>query len=255
MNKLININGIDTSYLDVGQGKIIMLLHGWGASKEAFNPVINGLKDSYRVIALDWPGFGRSQEPPEPWSVDDYVNFFQSFVNKLALSDLTIGAHSFGGRVMIKWAAQKPEILKKLILIDSAGIRPKRTINWYLKVYTYKAVKKIAGLPGLNKLLAPLIKDRQTKAGSEDYRNASPLMKKTMVKVINEDLTAYLPEIAVPTLLIWGNEDTATPLADGQKMESLIPDSGLVVLKPAGHYSYLDQFPQFMRTVMYFMEH
>src|SRR5690554_2567576 len=124
INQVININGLHTSYLDVGQGKTILLVHGWGANKESFNPVIAGLKDSYRVIALDWPGFGASQEPSNPWSVDDYVVFLQSFIDKLELTNLTIGAHSFCGRVMIKWAAKKPHTLDKLVLIDSAGIRP-----------------------------------------------------------------------------------------------------------------------------------
>jgi len=80
-------------------------------------------------------------------------------------------------------------------------------------------------------------------------------MKQTMSKVINEDLMQFMPQIGVPTLLVWGDQDTATPLEDGRQMERLIPGAGLAVLKPAGHYSYLDQLPQFLRTVIYFMEH
>jgi pimeloyl-ACP methyl ester carboxylesterase len=255
MNQSIKIKGQNISYVDVGQGKTVLLLHGWGANKEAFGPVIDGLKDSYRVIALDWPGFGASDEPDRPWTVSDYVDFLQIFIEELALKELIVAAHSFGGRVMIKWAAGKPAALKKLILIDSAGIRPKRSLGWYLRVYSYKAGKRIIKLPLIKQLAGPLLQKKQDQAGSQDYRNASPLMKQTMVRVINEDLTHYLAHIQVPTLLIWGNEDTATPLSDGQTMERLIPDAGLVVLAPAGHYSYLDQYPQFIRTIIYFIEH
>ena len=103
--------------------------------------------------------------------------------------------------------------------------------------------------------MGPLVEARQAKAGSEDYRQASPVMKKTMVNLLNEDMRPLMPEIKAPTLLIWGEGDTATPLSDGQQMEKLIPGSGLAVLKPAGHFSYLDQLPQFLRTLIYFLEH
>lgn len=255
MIQTIRIDEIETSYIDVGQGKILLLLHGWGASKEAFGPVIEDLSSRYRIIALDWPGCGQTKEPPIPWTVDDYRSFLEKFIAALDLQELTALGHSHGGRVLIKWAAAGPASLKKLILVDSAGIPPKRSIEWYLRVYAYKAGKSLLKIPVLGELLAPAIKKRQEKAGSEDYRNASPRMKQTMSKVLREDLRKDMPHIAVPTLLIWGDRDTATPLEDGRMMEKLIPGSGLAVLKPAGHYAYLDQLPQFLRTVTYFMEH
>jgi pimeloyl-ACP methyl ester carboxylesterase len=255
MNQTILIDEIETSYIDIGQGKTILLLHGWGASKEAFRPVIEGLQSRFRVIAPDWPGCGQTMEPPIPWSVDDYRVFLEKFIAALDLQEITAMGHSHGGRVLIRWASTCPAQLRKLILVDSAGIPPKRGLGWYIRVYAYKAGKSLLKLPVLGEKLGPAIKKRQEKAGSEDYRNASPRMKQTMSKVLREDLRKDMPHIAVPTLLIWGDLDTATPLEDGQVMEKLIPGSGLAVLKPAGHYSYLDQLPQFLRTVTYFMEH
>lgn len=249
------IDAIETSYIDVGQGKTLLLLHGWGASKEAFSPVIEELKARYRIIAPDWPGCGQTPEPTVPWTVDDYRLFLEKFISVLDLRDITALGHSHGGRVLIRWASTRPPVLKKLILVDSAGIRPKRGIGWYFRVYTYKAGKSLLKIPFLGEKLGPAIKKRQAKAGSEDYRNASPRMKQTMSKVLGEDMRPSMPQIAVPTLLIWGDRDTATPLEDGRMMEKLIPGAGLAVLKPAGHYSYLDQLPQFLRIVAYFMEH
>ena len=103
------------------------------------------------------------------------------------------------------------------------------------------------------KLKPGLVEKLQRKYGSADYRNATPLMRQVMVKAINEDLTDYLPNIKVPTLLVWGDMDTATPLADAKIMEELIPDAGLVILKNTGHYSFLEDFYTFSRVIESFL--
>ena len=90
--------------------------------------------------------------------------------------------------------------------------------------------------------------------GSEDYKNANETMKEVFKNVINEDLTQYLPNIKSPTLLIWGDKDMETPIEDGRKMESLIPDSGLVVINGAGHFSYLENCGYFLVVVKKFLE-
>ena len=125
-----------------------MLLHGWGANKESLGPIIEHLKDRYRVVAMDLPGFGKSSEPDRPWTVDDYCVFFDAFLAEIGLDQKKINCagHSNGGRILIKWAAAAPCCLKRLILIDSAGIPPRHGLDWYVKVYTYKAGKKLAAL-------------------------------------------------------------------------------------------------------------
>jgi pimeloyl-ACP methyl ester carboxylesterase len=232
------------------------LLHGWGASKETFAPVVTALGHRYRLIAPDWPGCGRTAEPDRPWEVAAYVDFFTAFVAALGLENQRFSAagHSHGGRVLIKWAAGRPAGLERLTLIDSAGLRPRRGPAWYAKVYSYKAAKLLTRLPGLGACLAPWAAARMARAGSEDYRQASPLMRRTMTLLLAEDLSSCLPRITAPTLLFWGREDRDTPLAFGRRMAELIPDAGLVELAPAGHYSYLDQLPLFLRTLTYFME-
>jgi len=85
--------------------------------------------------------------------------------------------------------------------------------------------------------------------GSADYAAASPMMRQCLVRVVNEDLSHLLPTITPPTLLVWGENDTATPLADGQRMEKEIPNAGLAVIRGAGHFSFVEQ-PVIFRNIM-----
>ena len=262
MEYTLHASGMTIYYLDSapqgGDGKqVLLFLHGWGASKETFAPVFEALGDIYRIIAPDLPGFGKTGEPDKPWTVNDYCSFTQSFIDKLGLSGRAISAcgHSHGGRVLIKWAAHTSANLQRLVLIDSAGLRPKRGFGWYMKVYAYKAGKSLLQMPVADRFLAPFAHKKMGEAGSADYRQASPLMRRTMVLLLNEDLGYCLPLIRVPTLLFWGEQDADTPLYMGRRMEQRIPNAGLVVLSPAGHYSYLDQLPTFLSALTYFMGH
>ena len=106
----------------------------------------------------------------------------------------------------------------------------------------------------VKKFFPDALENFRKKMGSADYAAASPMMRQVMVKVVNEDLEPYLPNIKAPTLLVWGVNDTATPLSDGEKMEKLIPDAGLVKLENAGHYSFLEQQFTFNRVMCSFMK-
>lgn len=252
MEKNIIIDNLNINYLDVGEGKCIVLFHGWGANKEAFTPIINKLSAYMRVVALDFPGFGKSSEPQDVWDVEKYADFMKKFIKEAECEGAIWLGHSFGGRVIIKLFEKMDVKPSKIVLVDAAGIKPKRGVDYYLKVYSYKLGKKILKLPVINKtgLYEKLVKN----AGSSDYKVLSGNMRATMSKVVNEDLRAHLPGISVPTLLIWGDMDTATPLSDAKIMESLIPDSGIVVLEGAGHFSYLDRPQKFFAALEYFVK-
>jgi len=144
--------------------------------------------------------------------------------------------------------------IKKLILIDSAGVKPRRSLKYYFKVYSYKFAKNTLKLFAPLSFQKKLLQNFQNKSGSEDYRNASPTMKKILINVVNEDLTHLMPKITAPSLLIWGENDQDTPLYQAQTMEKYIPDSGLVVLKNAGHYSYLDKLHEFLTIIEHFIK-
>ena len=253
------LNGININHYDRGFGSGVLFLHGWGSDLASFQPFLDRISEpglGYRVCALDLPGFGQSGEPPAAWSVDDYADFTLDFLAALGIKSAVLIGHSFGGRIAIKLAARKnlPIEVPKIILVDSAGIRRKRTVKQMAWLFFYKAVKRIVSMEAVQKKFPELLEKWRKKIGSEDYRNASPRMRECLVKAINEDLTSCLPSISCPTLLIWGENDTATPLEHAKIMEKLIPDAGLVVLKNAGHYSFLDQSYTFGRVLDSFLE-
>lgn len=244
-----SINGLKIYYEVAGSGKPIVLLHGWGGQVESFKPVFAHLAKTYKVCALDLPGFGRSEMPPESWNVGSYTLFLTSFLESVGIDKASIVAHSFGGRIAIMLAATFPEKVEKLILVDSAGIRLKG-IKYYRRVFLAKTGRFLFHLFGKKGEKAKQILYRF--AGSKDYLEAGK-MRGTLVKVVSEDLRSILPKIVAPTLLVWGEHDTETPLVHGKIMQKAIKDSGLVVLKKAGHFSYLDQFSQFCLILSNFL--
>jgi pimeloyl-ACP methyl ester carboxylesterase len=248
--QLTTVRELSTRYLVQGSGPPVLVLHGWGASIEAVYPIVTGLAPVATVYALDLPGFGQSEAPPEPWGVAEYQTFVAAFMDQLEIGHPTIVGHSNGGRIAIRMAATEPARAGRLVLVDSAGIRPKRTMRYYRRVGMAKLGKYAArylGAPG-ERLRARIV----GRVASTDYAAAGE-MRPTLVRLVNSDLREHLPHISVPTLLVWGADDTDTPLADGRMMEKLIPDAGLVVLEGAGHYSYLDQSARFARIVTHFI--
>ena len=186
--------------------------------------------------------------------VEDYSKIVLEFINKLKLDNVVLIGHSFGGRVIIKLVGALKFIPKKIILIDSAGIRPKRSLKYYIKVYSYKFARNMLKIILGKKKSYKIIEKYRSKVGSQDYKNASLTMREVFKNTVNEDLKKYLSSISAPTLLVWGENDTDTPLSDGKIMEKMIKDSGLVILKGAGHYSYLDNYNQFIRVLYKFLE-
>jgi pimeloyl-ACP methyl ester carboxylesterase len=243
----ITVQGIKTAYNMEGEGAPLLLLHGWGVERSVFAPLQEHFARHMQVWSLDFPGFGASGPPPAAWGVGEYADFAQAFCAAVGLESPAILGHSFGGRVAIVLAARG--FGTKLVLTDAAGLKPKRNIFYYVRVHSYKAAKKVMSLPGLrrwqDKALALWLKRNP----SADYTKAQGIMRAIFVKVVNEDLASCLPQITQPTLLMWGENDTATPLSDGQKMEKLIPDSGLVIFKGAGHYPFLEQPAHFYRVL------
>lgn len=175
---------------------------------------------------VDFYGFGNTPHPDYALTLDDYVKAIVDLINHYKMKSVSIVGHSFGGRVALKIASRYGYMLERMVLIDSAGIKPRRTLKYYYKLYRHKLLK--------------LLKIPHT-AGSQDYRNLSPVMRKTFVNIVNENLSPLLSKITVPTLIIWGNKDKETPIYMARKFNKKIIGSGLVVLKNAGHYSYLEQ--------------
>lgn len=238
------------------QETVALFLHGWGAAGKLFGGLLDTVGEKYFTLAPDLPGFGGSEEPAEPWDVDGFVAFVLAFLEQWKPKTVLLFGHSFGGRLSIKLGARKdlPFHVEKIVLFDAAGILPKRGLSYKLKVGTYKLGKRFLSLPPVRKLFPNALERFKKGKGSADYAAASPVMRACLVKAVNEDLEPLLPEISAPTLLVWGENDTATPLSDGMRMEKAIPDAGLVRLPGAGHFSFLDDFYTCDRVLRSFLK-
>lgn len=231
-----------------GGKKEIIFLHGWGNSSNTFINQVNFLKNQYHLYLIDLPGFGKSNEQLKIYSLDDYVNLIKDFIKEKEIDNPILIGHSFGGRVIIKYL--KTNYVDKIILIASAGIKQKKTIKQKLKIINYKIKKKWYQLTKNYVEYNYLIKTN----GSSDYQNASTILKSTMVKIINEDLTKQLKTITSKTLLIWGQNDTETKINDAHLFKKLIKNSTLTIFKNAGHFVHIDEYQNVNELIKKFVE-
>ncbi len=254
MDKEIVIDNLKIHYDETGPltGQEVILMHGWGCNTSTVRSIAAALENSLHIYNIDLPGHGKSQEPPSVWGIEDFTHLIETFAQQLQIKRPTLIGHSFGGRIAILMASRSD--ISKVVLVDAAGIKPKRSIKYYLKVYSFKTGRKIASLLLPSALADKIIEGWRNKNGSADYQQASPIMRAVMSKCVNEDLKYVMPDISAPTLLIWGRNDTATPLQDAHTMESLIPDSGLVTFDGCGHYSFLDNPYGFRKVLCEFLK-
>ncbi len=199
-----------------------------------------GLCQNFKVYLVDVVGFGKSDLPEHPLSSDDFGNFLKEFLEKLNIVNPILIGHSNGGRCIINAVGRGIVNAKRIVLIDSAGLKPKRTLKYYLKVGFFKTGKVVLNLLPNTKSIKKFKEKLRNNVGSSDYQASANVLKETMKIILNEDCTNLLPNIKVPTLLIWGSLDRATPIKDAKKMEQLIPDCGLVEYPNSTHFSYLE---------------
>ena len=252
MEKSLHIDGVDFHYTVSGEGQPILLMHGWGCNHATLESIEEVLSPAMKVYNVDFPGFGASSEPEQVWGVEEYTRLVEKFTSIEGINNPILLGHSFGGRVGLLFSSRND--VKKLILVDAAGVKPRRSLKYFIKVYSYKAMKHLLPLILGTKKGQKLLDKYRGKSGSSDYNNSTPKMRAILSKVVNEDLKHIMPMIKCPTLLIWGKNDTATPLSDAQVMEKLIPDAGLVAFDGVGHYSFLENPYQFAAVLKSFLK-
>ncbi len=238
----ININNVNVNYIQYGEGKDVLLLHGWGQNIQMMKPIGDNLCSNHRITIIDFPGFGESDEPSTPWTIDDYSLLIENLVKALNIRKPIVMGHSFGGRVAIRFSANNP--IEKLVLFGSPCIRENKKLPLSTRI-----LKKLKTLPGMDKLGEEMKKY----IGSRDYKAASPIMRQTLVNVINEDLSSYARKIEEPTLLIWGEADTEAPVDDARELEKIMIDAALIIL-PGTHYAYLENLGQVINILNSFLK-
>jgi pimeloyl-ACP methyl ester carboxylesterase len=234
-------------YQKIGKGKDLVMLHGWANDVSSFWNVAQELKDDFTVWLIDLPGFGRSEMPKTPFSVSDYAETIFQLLKELKIDKPVILGHSHGGRTTIKLVAQHPEVAEKIILLDSAGIKPKRDGFKFIAYIAAKVFNILfPEIWGLKKLLRHYF----YKNIESDYIQAGEL-KETLRLILEEDLTADIKKIQTETLVLWGENDPTleASLANGRNMYKLIPKSRFEIIEGAGHHPHIDNPKMFVYWV------
>ena len=243
------VNGLTINYrvrVNERRNNFVLLLHGWGGNVDSLKIVEDFLVDEgFSIINLDFPGFGYSETPPEHFELKNYVEIVKEILKIENVNFVSVVAHSFGGRVAIMLASET-NYVNKLVLIDSAGIKPKFSLKKWCKIKNYKLKKWCNNRLKFNFDLS--------KYGSDDYKSLPNNMKGVFNRIVNLDLTNLLGNINCETLLVWGEKDKSTPLYMAKIMNKKIANSKLIVYENCGHFSYIQKFDNFCKVLKNFFE-
>jgi len=223
---------LETNFEIIGEGKPLRILHGWGSCSERWRKVGELLaKKGLRVIIPDLAGFGKSQKPFEAWDLNEYCGFIQEFVEFLNLENFYLLGHSFGGAIAVKCSLKCPEKIEKLFLVGAACIR-RKTIKKKLFYILAKFFKIFSFFPGYSTLKKGFYRFI---VGKSDYLQTEGIMRDIYLKVTKEDLSDILPNIQVPTIIIWGEKDDVTRLKEAHLINKKIKNSQLEILQGLNH--------------------
>ena len=243
----------------------VLLLHGWGSSAALMEAAGRPLEDAMRVHTLDLPGHGRTPAPPrladnEAWGVPEYAALVAHYITANGLAPVPVVGHSNGGRIALTMASDEKTagLISRMVLVSPSGVTPPRPVSYHLRRGYVSALKAPFRLVPAGPLrerglawLRSTLYWRLVSTG--DYAAASDAMRETFVKTVNHHVDERLGAIRVPTLVVWGDADTAVVREQVETLARDIPDAGLLVLPGAGHYGYLDAYPTYAAAVRSFL--
>lgn len=225
----------------------VVMLHGWGSSAALMRPFAQMLTDERRVHNLDLPGHGQTPPPPHAWGVPEYAALVAAYVRQhIGDGPVPFIGHSNGGRISLFIAStdEYAGLIERMVLVSPSGVTPPRGMKYHVKKGVANALKApINLLPSgwRDEAHAHLRHSLVwSMLGSSDYQNLDEAMRGTFVKTVGFHVDDRLDRITAPTLLFWGDKDTAIGAAQMHTLEQQIPDAGLVTLPGAAHYGYLD---------------
>ncbi len=236
----VEVKGKKLNYEICGQGEDILFLHGWGASLDSFRAMVTPLSKNFRCILLDAPGCGKSDLPDTPLTPKDYCDITKEFMKKIGLKNPIMIGHSNGGRTILNMCADGYVKPKKIVLFGAAGIKNKKKFRQKARQTVYKTCRRVLTLPIIRLYTKDALDLLRSHFGSADYKSAPPVMRQTLVNLINSDVTDKLHNIKASTLLIWGENDTASPLWMARVLEQKIKDCGLVVMPGCSHWNFVE---------------
>ncbi len=233
----ITYKGAKVYYKVIGNGsQTVVYLHGWGTSGRFFEFMANDL--NAKNILIDFPPFGKSEEPKVAYDLNDYANIVKSVLKKENVENFCLISHSFGTRVAIYLITIYKVNVKKLVITGGAGLKPKNSVKKIFRKIKYKICKTF---------------NKNYKAGSKDYRDLSNVMKQTFNNVIKLNFDKGLNKIKCPTLLVFGSKDTETPMYMAKRFSKKIPNSKLIIYKDFDHFAYIKNGEQFLLDAKIFL--
>ena len=229
------VNDLLVNYRRQGNGRVVLLLHGWGDRLETFDQICTELEQDYELVRLDLAGFGKSQQPPGAWGLDDYADYVGSFVQKIGITPYAVVGHSNGGAVAIKAITTSRLSVEKVVLLSSAGIRDakrarKRIVRLLSK--TAKVATNVLPAAARRKMRAQLYHA----VGSDLL--VAPHLEETFKRIVSEDIQHEAAAVTIPTLILNGVNDTATPPSFGKKFQAAINGSLFYEIDSAGHFPH-----------------
>ena len=215
-------------------------MHGYLSSGKSFYKQVDYFSKDFNVYCPDLKGFGDNKFMPYPYSLSDYVSEVKDYLTKNNIVEPLVVAHSFGGRVAIKMASEEPKIFKKLVLVGSAGLKPKLTPKKIVKKCAFSVLKRF------------IPKEKLSAFYSKDYNALNSVMKESFKLIVSEHLDDRLKDIKIPTLIVYGKRDKETPPYMAKRFNRGIENSQTLMLD-AGHFCFLDKPHKFNLEVKEFL--
>lgn len=257
----LQVEGITAHVQRLGTGEQVLMLHGWGPGsvnlEKHLLPVAARLQQHYELTLVDFPGHGQSGPPGSSWAVKDYAQWTLQLMDQMGLHQPVILAHSFGGRIALWLAANYPQRVKALVLTGCAGLRDKKTVQGFLRGKIFRlgrtGLSLLALIPPLKEKSQHMLAALRRQFASGDYMATPEALRGSFSRIVSEDLGSLLPRVKQRTLLVWGEKDTATPLAHGRRMARELIDARLLVYAADDHFAYLNQAARFANAVDIFL--
>lgn len=246
MDDTIRVDGIEICYEIRGKGDNLVLLHGTGIGRQAWDGVIAAVSKHYTAIAPDLPGFGCSDMPDIPYSVPFYAECLNKWMHQLELEKCAVAGVSMGGAVAATLAASHPDKAGKLILVAPAGltppqgefVKPSRFMDANFWLLSHNKDMFTRSLEDLfydkNKIPEGLADGMWSRMKNPDYRRALLRNAQYLAKA-DTAFPGLLSAIKAPTLVVWGQEDRIIPATDAERFADLIPNADLLILGRCGH--------------------
>jgi len=256
--EVVHTNGVEVAYERAGDGPPIVFVHGATSDSRMWQPQLAALADEFTVVAWDEPGAGRSSDVPPGFGLTDYADCLAALI-EVGLGPAHVAGLSWGGTVALELYRRHRELVASLILADTyagwKGSLPADEVEARIEGVR-QAVAAPAGsfdptLPGLFAGDPPAEFIPLLEAMGRDVRPAS--MKTALTAMAEADLRDVLPEIDLPTLLIWGESDARSPLYVAEQFEQAIPQAKLTIIEDAGHVSNLERPEEFNEAVRDFV--